>query len=136
MEKINFVNNSEPDISAENLNLLQSNVDNAKVDKQNITVGGEFKTGRTIGGKEEYGKRINIGALPNATTKNVRHGLQNVTFTGYEGITSAGYKLPFTSTSVNYNIQVLAGISDIVIKTVEDYSTQTGFVILYYTKTS
>lgn len=29
MEKINFVNNSEPDISAENLNLMQTNVENA-----------------------------------------------------------------------------------------------------------
>ena len=29
MEKINFINNSEPDISAENLNLMQTNVENA-----------------------------------------------------------------------------------------------------------
>lgn len=29
MDKINFVNNSEPDLSAENLNLLQTNVENA-----------------------------------------------------------------------------------------------------------
>lgn len=29
MEKINFINNSEPDISAENLNLMQTNIENA-----------------------------------------------------------------------------------------------------------
>lgn len=29
MDKIDFVNNSEPDLSAENLNLLQTNVENA-----------------------------------------------------------------------------------------------------------
>lgn len=220
MKKINFVNNSEPDIDAENLNLIQDNmeeyVDDIKAEQFNsgiiqgtdnfnnytkngkfiyggattvhnnpgiwgivevmvtgtyilqrvtsastnvektrystnngtswtswrtilnpsITTGTEFNTGRVINGKEEYGKRINIGALPNATTKNVEHGLQDVTFTGYEGITSAGYKLPFISTSVNYNIQVLVGTSNIVIKTAEDYSTQTGYVTIYYTKNS
>ena len=29
MEKVNFVNDSEPDISAENLNLMQNNIENA-----------------------------------------------------------------------------------------------------------
>ena len=33
MEKINFVNNSEPDISAENLNQLQNNINIAKLEK-------------------------------------------------------------------------------------------------------
>lgn len=33
MNKIDFVNNSEPDIDAEHLNQLQENVDNAKVEK-------------------------------------------------------------------------------------------------------
>lgn len=32
-----------------------------------ITTGQEFKTGRIISGKEEYGKRIDFGALPNNT---------------------------------------------------------------------
>lgn len=34
MNKINFENNSEPDITAENLNQLQTNIDNAKVEKE------------------------------------------------------------------------------------------------------
>lgn len=36
MNKINFVNNSEPALSAENLNQMQDNIDNAKIEKSTV----------------------------------------------------------------------------------------------------
>lgn len=44
MDKINFVNNSAPALSAENLNQIQTNIDNAKLDKTGGTVTGTLNT--------------------------------------------------------------------------------------------
>ena len=44
MNKINFVNNSAPALNAENLNKLQDNVDNEKLDKTGGTLTGDLIT--------------------------------------------------------------------------------------------
>ena len=95
MEKINFVNNSEPALNATNLNKLQQNIEeaiennpgsdtlpiNSIVDYNGETVPtgwqqihtystNEIETGDTwIDDKPIYRKVFNLGKLPNATNK-------------------------------------------------------------------
>lgn len=54
MEKIQFVNNSEPYINAENLNVLQNNIEDAINDKNIITA--SFNTNHTIATSDTYEK--------------------------------------------------------------------------------
>ena len=72
MDKIKFVNNSEPALSAENLNKLQDNVDTAKVNRAGDTMTGRLNienktefTGinktRTINGAD-YSVSLGVGA--------------------------------------------------------------------------
>lgn len=63
---------------------------NSVEQRTNITTGQEFKTGKTIDGKEEYAKRINCGAGPNNGTRSVATGLSNVTYIKAEGIVTNG----------------------------------------------
>lgn len=51
-------------------------LNNLKADKVNITTDTEFKTGRIIDGKEEYGKIINVGYLE-AGYKEIAHRITN-----------------------------------------------------------
>lgn len=48
-----------------------------KADKIEITTGVEFETGRIIDGKKEYGKRINLGTMPNATNTTYSTGISS-----------------------------------------------------------
>ena len=111
----------------------------------NITTGTEFKTGRIIDGKEEYGKRISIGALPNATSQDYPHGLSNVTFTRpLEGFCTSGggttFNMPNTypdsSNMAQYSIGAWTVEGNIRITTLIDRSGYRGYVTLYYTKNS
>ena len=74
-------------------------LNNNKADKVNITTGVEFKTGRIIDEKEEYGKRINCGAGPNNGIRSVATGLFNVTYLKIEGtITNGTIYFPLNNT--------------------------------------
>ena len=108
-----------------------------------ITTGQEFKTGRIIDGKEEYGKRINFGALPNNTSKTISHGINfyNCTFTGMQCDfqNTSGYKISFQNygidpTSNSSSIIAFIGNSVASIKTSSNMSNYTGFVTICYTK--
>lgn len=102
--------------------------------RNNIAIGVEFETGRIINGKKEFGKMINCGNLPNATSKVVETGLLGIKITKIEGVTSKGYPLPFINFAQNYSIQIYCYGSGIEIKTATDYSKQTAVITLYYTK--
>lgn len=66
MEKINFVNNSEPYLSAENLNQMQDNMENAT--QRNITTDGEpVKCGYQIDGKDVYVARRSFATSSSET---------------------------------------------------------------------
>lgn len=105
-----------------------------QINTANITTGTEFETGRIIDNKKEYGKRIDLGNLPNASTKNVAHGLTNITFTGIDGM-AGGYPLPFVNPSdSNSSIALYISGSNIVIITKYDRSSMTGYATVYYTK--
>ena len=103
-----------------------------------ITTGIEFKTGRIIDGKEEYGKRINIGALPNATDKSIPTGLTNVKYTGMRGMAtnnSSFICLPATAvSSMTQQVNIYITNNSIYLQTGNDRSSYTGTVTVYYTK--
>ena len=104
-----------------------------------ITTGTEVKTGRVIDGKEEYVKRLDIGNLPNATSKNVNHGLSNVKIERLEGVaTNNGLQalpLPFASEQgVSSSIRLQSWGSYVSVYTGTDRSAFTGVVDIYYTK--
>ena len=135
MTKINFQDlpNTTTPVNASNLNQLQTNVENALI--TNITTGTEFETGRVIDGKKEYGKRIDFGYLPNASSKLVAHGLSNVTYTGLEGITTNGIPLPLGHPSgTSYNILLQINSNSVQVVTGTDRSSYYAYITLYYTK--
>lgn len=87
----NYVNNMHPNI---------------------VTDGSPVKTGRKIDGKEEWVKKINFGALPNATAKEVNTGLNtnNITVTEIKGLgvranDNFKFPLPYIS-SAGINIEL------------------------------
>lgn len=102
---------------------------------QNITTGTPFETGRTIDGKKEYGKRINVGPLTSKTLKTVDIGINstNYTLTGISGSAYSAYNgrqdpIP------NSNIEV--GISGNLLRVTSNatYNHETScYVNIYYT---
>ena len=149
MKKINFVNNDAPYLSAENLNQMQDNIEEAIGDTYSTE---ETFTGKYwIDGKKIYRKIIDFGALPNATIKNVLTGLQieSINIVNYYGIANGtdasgnrfSLTLPdthpngpeqATRLSINtkeneYNLFIITGI---------DRSNYTAYIIIEYTKTT
>lgn len=113
-------------------------VNNKKI---NITTGTEYATNEYIDNKQVYRKRINFGALPNATTKNVAHRLSNVTFIRMQGIATDGsttISLPFSHISSSAQcVQLSITSENVVIETKTDRSGfNNAYVDLYYTKNS
>lgn len=109
-----------------------------------LTTGVEFETGRIIDGKVEYCKRIDTGALPNKTQKQIAIGIdvKNITIQKYEGMArnssnGACKPLPYVNaTYTNYNVQVdIWETGHINITTNNDWSSyDTSYIDLYYTK--
>jgi len=91
-----------------------------------------------------FRKVINFGALPNATTKSVAHGLtltDDYKFTRIYGTATDpstprfGIPLPYSSATLNENIELFVDDTNITIITAIDYSSFTNcFVIIEYLK--
>lgn len=103
----------------------------------------EQDTGITwIDGKTIYKKTISVGNLPNASSKTVAHGISNIaTIVNLEGgaTTDAGSFMPFNITrpdGATLGIGAYATVNNILIYTGTDRSGMTGYVTLYYTKSS
>ena len=104
----------------------------------------ETKTNKVwIDGKPIYRKVIDLGALPNATTKTVNHGISNldaiINWYGYAERPSDGghFPLPYVFGGLaENNIGVFASPSVITVTTGTDRSAMTGTIILEYTKTT
>ena len=115
------------------------NIDKVKADKMDITTGVEFKTGRIIDGKEEYGKRIDCGTLPaESQLKYKSTGLSNINFIRLEGIiqsstlaTNIPFEYPGQPTITHY---YSLSNNQIIIKVVDDASKYTAIETVYYTK--
>jgi len=100
----------------------------------------EIVTGDTwIDGKTIYRKVISFGTLPNATTKNVAHGITGLTrvveFSGsaINGTTDQ-VALPHVSNTATWDIQLNVNATNVSIVTANNYAPYTGYVILKYIK--
>lgn len=95
--------------------------------------------GKWIDGKPLYRKVVNLGALPNATSKQVAHNISNlssvVTLHGM-AIDYRFLPVPFSATSNAYAISIFADATNITIMAGNDRSGATGFAIIEYTKTT
>ena len=138
MEKINFVNNSEPYLSAENLNQMQSNIEDAIKDVYSTE---ETIIGTWLG-KPLYRKTVNIGALPNATAKNVAHNITNIDYiVRFYGTAMSAAKhtlpLPHVNTgNISYGVLLQVGKTNVEIETGYNRSDYSGYVTIEYTKTT
>lgn len=114
------------------------NLNENKADKVNITTGVEFKTGRIIDGKEECGKRINCGYLPDNGHKEIVHDLTNITLIKYEafGKSPSGglFNFPFINLSTQRQAICQVSVQAILLDTNYDLSGYVGYVDLYYIK--
>ena len=97
-----------------------------------MKLGAEYRTAERYNGKPVYAKAINFGQAPNATYKDVSHGIENfsqlVSYTGMMG----GANL-IEAPAVE-NIQINA--SNIRITTNTDVSANYVYLVLRYTKTT
>lgn len=106
----------------------------------------EIDTGYTwIDGSAIYKKTINVGTLPSSpTTKNVAHNISNLgTVIKIEGIYSnsgnnfvSAVNSPISSSNADSYIRTTIQGSNIVVNVGMDRSDLSGYVTLYYTKTS
>lgn len=104
----------------------------------------EQEVGTWIDGSPVYEKVVDLGALPNSTTKNVAHSISNLgliisaDFVAKD--TSGQYiQMPFTvvqSGYFNYQVSIYLTDTNIVIETGSNRSAYSGFAILRYTKAS
>lgn len=104
----------------------------------------EQEVGTWIDGSPVYEKVVDLGALPNNTTKNVAHGISNLglvisaVFVAKD--TSGQYiQMPFTVAKdgyINYQVSVYLTSTNIVIEAGSNRSTYSGYAILRYTKAS
>ena len=94
--------------------------------------------GTWIDGKPLYRKTINIGALPDTTTKEISHNIANIsTITKVYGFATTGqtfYPLPFVYDVTTKTIGLYANVTKIFVWTGNDRSSFTGYVTLEYTK--
>lgn len=104
----------------------------------------EQEVGTWIDGSPVYEKVVDIGSLPNNTTKNVAHNISNlgliISADFVASDTSGQYiQMPFTaaqSNYINYQVSVYLTSTNIVIEAGSNRSGYSGYAILRYTKTS
>lgn len=102
MKKINFKNNDKPYINADNLNMLQNNVETAisdvsttinkelekinkeleKINNKDITIGNEVETDEVVGEKRVYKRRIKFASGSEGYQNT---GLSNCTLINWNG---------------------------------------------------
>lgn len=149
MQKINFENkpSTNSPINADNLNLLQDNVEDA-IDE--VTISDVYSTSETktnkiwINNKPVYRKLIDIGNLPNNDYKQINHNIENIdelVNVNAIAVSSGGYyfNIPFIGTPglfSNTQIGIRANSVNIQIASTTDASTYTAYAILEYTKTT
>ena len=105
----------------------------------------EIDTGaKWIDGSAIYKKTISTGTLPNATTKDVAHGISSLSRVlkaegyAYRSSDSVTYLIPFASPiSATYSISLSVNTTNIQFTTGTDRSdVAESYVTLYYTKSS
>lgn len=102
----------------------------------------EQEVGEWIDGSAVYEKVIDLGTLPNATTKNVAHGISNLglIISGEFIATDGNGQYIFmphavaNQSYINYQVSIYATDTNIVIEVGSNRSAYSGFAILRYTK--
>lgn len=128
-------------------NIADSAITNAKIDWSTVAdvnyslteqaTGGTWTDGKTI-----YKKTINLGAMPNNTTKNVAHNISNFSrLVKIESILTRAngsfYPLPFASNSaVADQIEIGVDSTNVIISTKINWSASSAVATIYYTKSS
>ena len=104
----------------------------------------EHKIGVWINNKPLYQKTIELGTMPNNTTKEVAHNISNlekiVAFSGFYRNPTSGGIIPITfthSSNLNEQLQLSANATNISVKTSTNKTSLTDcYVTLQYTKTT
>ena len=127
-----------PDIPT--LNAALSN----KINAYDMSIGaGEILTGETFGGKPVYMRLVDMGVLPNNTSKTINTGITNAYYfwidPTYSMVISGGaaYPLPYVDPNNVANsiaARIIANGQQVVITTHSNWSTYAGFVAVRYTK--
>ena len=101
-----------------------------------MQLGVEYRTIERHNGKPVYTKAFSVGNLPNASSKTVSHGIQNIgDLILLVGTSSAGDFIPYITPTIQVTM-VQSGRTSIVIYSSGNSSYVTATVILKYTKTT
>lgn len=104
---------------------------------------GEILTGEKFGGKPVYMRLVDVGVLPNNTSKTINTGITNAYYfwidPTYSMVISGGaaYPLPYVDPNNVANsiaARIIANGQQVVITTHSNWSTYAGFVAVRYTK--
>ena len=101
----------------------------------------EHKTGGLFNGKPVYCKYIDLGAMPNSTTKNVRHNISNLDvknilkLNGFFTNTSSTFQFPYRDTG-SATAYLIVNSTYIIITDNTNLSSFNGYAYIEYTKTT
>lgn len=137
-------------INDTDMNEIKSVVNNNAIEVTNIINAEEYSTNEVqtnktwIDGKPIYRKCFNIGNLPNNTTKQIAHGISNMSTTikinGTAIRSTDNDTLPIPYVTFNANnsggIVIYIDSTNIVLRTTTDRSAYVGYITLEYTKTT
>ena len=115
-----------------------------KISKYNVSTGaGEILTGETLASRPIYMRLVDIGVLPNNTSKTINTGITNADYFWIDPTYSmviaggAGYPLPYVdcdNVANSITARLIAHGQQVVITTRANWSTYSGFVAVRYTK--
>lgn len=103
----------------------------------------EVLTGETLAGKPVYQRLVDIGTLPNSTSKTINTGITNAYYfwidPTYSMVISGGggYPLPYVdpaNVANSIGVRIIGHGQSIVVSTRADWSTYAGLVAVKYTK--
>lgn len=101
----------------------------------------EINTGKKwIDGKPIYRKVIDIGTLPDTTTKSVAHGITNfdlcISLVGVVKNSTSRLTIPSVWNDATETIGIYANGTSVIVSTSKDRGSFSGYAILEYTKTT
>ena len=120
-------------------------IDWSTIDLANYSTSEEATDATWIDGKTIYKKTISLGALPNSSGKDVAHGISNLdtvvdfSGTGLRSTDNARFHLPsapVANAGVSSSISVTVQPTIVQIYCGTDRSNITGYLTIWYTKTS
>ena len=125
------------------LNASLSELNGNKIDNYNVNVSNEVLTGETFAGRPVYQRLVDIGVLPNNTSKTINTGITNTDYFWIDPTYSmaiaggAEYPLPYVdpaNVANSIGVRIIAHGQSIVVSTHANWSTYAGFVAVKYTK--